>query len=263
MFIALAWTVGPAFAAWVMVHFSYRGLFLCAAADFLLFACVVWRYVPAVPPIALQGRSSGRQPLLDMLRRGDVLAHVMAFVLITASTTIGMMNLPLFIMKTLHGNERNVGLAYSVAPMFELPLMLYFGWLATKHAPDRIIRLGMAFGFAYYVTLVLVAAPWHVYLCQLVSAATIAVIAGVAITYFQRHLPHHPGTATNLYANAQRVGSTAGYFMFVLLVSRFGHRAVFEACAGFALVALGLMFVPIDVPPEEPASQRRPGLPVA
>ena len=50
------------------------------------------------------------------------------------STTIGMMNLPLFILKTLHGDERNVGVAYSVAPMFELPLMLYFGWRSRQAA---------------------------------------------------------------------------------------------------------------------------------
>jgi len=52
MFFALSWTVGPTLAAWVMLHFSYREMFLCAAANFALFAGVVaWR-VPAAPPPA-------------------------------------------------------------------------------------------------------------------------------------------------------------------------------------------------------------------
>jgi MFS transporter, SET family, sugar efflux transporter len=33
MFIALAWTVGPALASWIVIRFSYRGLFLCARRE--------------------------------------------------------------------------------------------------------------------------------------------------------------------------------------------------------------------------------------
>jgi SET family sugar efflux transporter-like MFS transporter len=247
MFIALAWTVGPALASVVLARFSYRGLFLGASADLLIFAFVVHRGVERGPPVAAASRPSS-QPLLRLFARSDILAHFAAFVLITSSTTISMMNLPLFVLKTLGGTERDVGITYSVAPVFELPFMLYFGWLATRRAPDRVIRVGMSIAFAYYVSLVFVVAPWHVYLCQALSAAATAVVSGVAITYFQSHLPSHPGTATNLYANAQRIGSTAGYFLFVGLAWRYGYRAVFEACALFAALGLGLMQVPVHAP---------------
>jgi len=252
MFIALAWTVGPALAAFVLARFSYRGLFLGAAADLSVFALVVYLGVERGAPVAL-ATSPSSQPLLRLLARGDLLAHFAAFVLVTAATTISMMNLPLFMLKTLGGTERDVGIAYSVAPVFELPFMLYFGWLATQRPPDRIIRVGMTIAFAYYVSLVFVGAPWHVYFCQALSAAATAVVSGVAITYFQSHLPHHPGTATNLYANAQRIGSTAGYFLFAGLAWRYGYRAVFEACAVFAALGLGLMQVPVRVS-EEPVA---------
>jgi SET family sugar efflux transporter-like MFS transporter len=243
MFIALAWTVGPAIAAVVIARFSYRGLFLSAAADLLVFAWVVHRGLESGPPIAASRTSS--PSLVRLLARADLLAHFAAFVLITAATTVNMMNLPLFILKTLGGTERDVGIAYSVAPLFELPFMLYFGWLATRRAPARVIRVGMSIAFAYYASLVFVRAPWHVFACQALAAAATAVVSGVAITYFQSHLPRHPGTATNLYSNAQRIGSTAGYFLFVGLAWRFGYRAVFEACAAFAALGLGLMQVPV------------------
>jgi SET family sugar efflux transporter-like MFS transporter len=227
-----------------MVRFSFRGIFLGAAISLALFAVVVWRSVPAVPPRAL-GRSTPPRPLVAALARPDIVAHFVAFVLIAASTTIAMMNLPLLIVKTLAGTEADVGMAYSVAPVFELPFMLYFGWLATRVPAERVIRAGMVISATYYTCLVFVGAPWHVYLCQGLSAAATSVVSGVAITYFQGHLPDQPGTATNLYANAQRIGSTGGYFLFVGLAWRFGHRAVFEACAGFALAALALMLVPV------------------
>jgi SET family sugar efflux transporter-like MFS transporter len=245
MFIALAWTVGPAIASFILVRFSYRGLFLGAAADLALFAAVVWYGVPAAPPDKSLSRASSARSLVALLNRGDVIAHFAAFVLVTASATIGMMNLPLFIVKNLGGSDADVGIAYSVAPVFELPFMLYFGWLATKHMAARIIRVGMLISAVYYAALGVVTAPWHVDLCQALAAAATAVISGVAITYFQSHLPGHPGTATNLYSTAQRLGSTAGYFLFVGLAGRFGYRAVFEACAVFAVLGLGLMLVPV------------------
>jgi SET family sugar efflux transporter-like MFS transporter len=254
MFIALAWTVGPAVASWIMTRFSYRGIFLGAATSLALFACVVWRSVPPAAPASL-GQTPPASALLALFARSDIVAHFAAFVLITASITIGMMNLPLLIVKTLGGREAQVGIAYSVAPVFELPFMLYFGWLATKHAPERIIRAGMVISATYYTCLAFVRVPWHVYLCQGLSAAATSVVSGVAITYFQSHLPDHPGTATNLYSNAQRIGSTAGYFIFVGLAWRFGHRAVFVACASFAVIALALMLVPVHVP-RSPSSTR-------
>jgi MFS transporter, SET family, sugar efflux transporter len=252
MAVALAWTVGPAVASFILVRFSYRGLFLGAAADLALFAAVVWYGVPATRPRASLPRTPSSQSLLALLVRGDVLSHFAAFVLVTASTTIGMMNLPLFIVKTLRGSEADVGVAYSVAPVFELPFMLYFGWLATRHMAARIMRVGMLVTAVYYTALCFVTAPWHVDLCQALAAASTAVISGVAITYFQSHLPNYPGTATNLYVTAQRIGSTAGYFLFVGLMWRFGHRAVFEACALFAVLGLALMLVPVHVTTGDP-----------
>ncbi len=241
MFFALAWTVGPALASWVMVAFSYEGLFLCAAGTFVLFFLVVWRFVPATE--AVSAGKTAVSPLREVLRRGDARAHFAGFVLLFASGTIGMMNLPLLTLEDLGGTARNVGIIYTVAPVFELPFMFYFGVLASRRDPARIIQLGALLAVVYYALLAVVREPWHVYPVQIISAAVVAVTSGVAITYFQKYLPGHPGTATNLYANASKIGSTAGYLLFGTLAWRLGHRAVFGCCAGFSLVALGLLCV--------------------
>lgn len=254
MAFALSWTVGPAMAAWIMIGYSYRGIFLCASGCFCLFFLVVWLSVPAVSRSPLSTDMSRQGSVFQLLRRGDVLAHFVGFVLIFASQTIGMMNLPLLVLNVLGGSEYHVGIIYSIAPIFELPLMFYFGVLAGRMDPARIIRLGVIFAVAYYGLLSIVQAPWHIYPIQILSAATVAVTAGLAITYFQNYLPHHPGSATNLYSNAMRIGSTIGYLLFGTLAWNFGYRAVFVTCTAFTLVSLALLCVPRR--PDEPDTER-------
>lgn len=240
MFFALSWTVGPGIASWVMVATGFRGLFLCAAGCFALFLVAVLRTVPEAPPPCARTRA---ESVFAVLGRGDVLAHFSAFVLVFASGTIGMMNLPLMMIQTLQGTERDVGIAYSLAPLFELPFMLWFGLLATRRSQAGLIRAGFIIVLVYYALLVVVTAPWQVFPLQILSAAATAVTAGVAISWFQNYLPDHPGSATNLYSNAMRIGGTVGYLLFGVLADTCGYRVVFAVCAAFTALALLLFLV--------------------
>jgi MFS transporter, SET family, sugar efflux transporter len=240
--LSLAWTVGPGAAAWVMVQYSYRGIFLVCAGLFFALFVTVWLYVPSRPPTA--GARALRVPLMQLLRRSDLLCYFSAFVLVFICMTMGIMNLPLMILHSLAGTEKQVGIAYSVAPFFELPFLLLFGLAAARGSkPGPMIRLGVIIGVAYYLLLAQVRAPWQIYPIQILSAAMIAVLSGIAITFFQNYIPNQPGTATNLYTNANRIGSTVGYLCFGFLASAYGHRAVFLVCAGVCTAAFGLLWL--------------------
>lgn len=64
------------------------------------------------------------------------------------------MNLPLMILQSFGGTEKQVGIAYSVAPFFELPFLMLFGLAAAKGSkPGPMIRLGVAIGVPYYLLL--------------------------------------------------------------------------------------------------------------
>ena len=235
LFFALAWTVGPAAASWVLVLFSYRGLFLTTASLFVVLLAIVLRFIPHLPPP--QARRTGPRPsLFRTLQRRDLQAFAIGFVLINSASTMAAMSLPLLIIQTLHGTEQQIGIAFSLAPIFEIPLMFYFGLLASRGDQARIIRLGAAIALAYYGLLAAVRAPWNVYPLQLLAAAVTAVNSGVAITFFQNYLPGQHGSATNLYMTVNRIGATAGYLLFGLLASTVGYRGVFVVCSGLALV---------------------------
>jgi SET family sugar efflux transporter-like MFS transporter len=151
---------------------------------------------------------------------------------------ISMANMSLLVIEELGGSETQVGIIFSLAPVFELPLMLYFGFLATRMDSERLIRIALGLAVVYYGALTLVQAPWHIYPLQVLSAAMVAVTSGVAITFFQNKLPGQFGTATNLYVNAIRIGSTSGYLLFGSIASRFGHRGAYVACTVLSVAAL-------------------------
>jgi SET family sugar efflux transporter-like MFS transporter len=240
LFFALAWTVGPATAAWCLSLYSYRGTFLVAALVFFLFLLAVLRYVPYAPPFA-RSQSTPPMPLRQALVRPVVLAHFIAFSLVFTAATICMSNLPLLVLNTLAGTERQVGIVYSVAPVFELPFMFIAGMLATKGDQARLIRLAVILSVVYYAGLSVVGSPWHIYPLQVISAAIVAVTSGIAITFFQNFLPDQVGTATNLYSTSMRLGGIAGYLSYAGLADRIGHRWVFVFCTAICVLALAIL----------------------
>ena len=119
--------------------------------------------------------------------------------------------------------------------------MYFLGLWATRVPPARLIRHAALLAVVYYGALALTRDPWHVFPLQVLSAALVAVTGGLAITFFQDFLPGQAGTATNLYMNAFRIGSTLAYLAFGFLAEALGYRGVFAACAGLCGVAWWIM----------------------
>lgn len=240
LFYALAWTIGPALAAWVMTTYAAKGTFLVAAGVFAALWLVVFFFIPGTPHSA-EHKAASRVPLRQAFRQPGIVVSFVAFALVFAATAFSMMNLPLFVLESLGGTPRDIGVIYSLAPIFELPLMFYFGLLASRGEQSGIIRLGVGLAVIYYGAVATVGVPWHIYPLQILGAATTAVITGVAITYFQNYLPGQAGTATNLYSTSQRVGSIAAFLSFAPLATRLGHRGIFVVCTVLCAVASALL----------------------
>jgi SET family sugar efflux transporter-like MFS transporter len=119
--------------------------------------------------------------------------------------------------------------------------MVYLGVLATRIRHERLVVFAMLLASVYYAGLSLARAPQHVYVLQVASAAIVAVMSGVAISFFQTFLPNQAGGATNLYASASRVGSTVGYLTFGAVAGALGHRAVFLVSTASTLLSAAIV----------------------
>lgn len=242
VFFSLAWTIGPAIGALVMVHYRYRGIFVAAAGLFVLFLIGVLRFVPHrdhAPAV----REAERESLASVLTRPVILAYFIGFVLLFAAFTMNMMNLPLLVTQKLGGTEGQVGLIFGIAPVVEMPLMVWFGRLAARGHQIALIRFGVAVAVVYFFALTFVTAPWHIYPMQLLSAISIAVTTNVAIMFFQDLVPGQTGVATTIFSNSFSVGGLIGYFAFGALVETTGHRGVFFACAALSLITFGIVMI--------------------
>jgi len=241
LFFALAWTVGPAIAAHLMTHYSYRVTFCAAASTYVAFSVLVALFVPWRPPSEASREAARAMPLSLAFKNRQLLAHFLAFCLYFCCSTMAMMNLPLLILGELGGAPRDVGTAYSLAPLFELPLMFYVGVLATRLEHEKIIACAIALAAVYYAGLCFTSAPVQVFFLQALSAAVVAVMSGVAITFFQNYLPNQAGSATNLYSTASRIGAIGGYLGFGAIGGALGHRAVFGVTVALCASALAIL----------------------
>ncbi len=241
LFFALAWTVGPALGAVLVAH-SFELSFLVAAGVFAGFTILVALFIPELAPSESSRRAAHALPLRVAFRNPALSAHFVAFVLFFACSTMGMMNLPLLLLNELKGSEHEIGVAYAVAPVFELPFMLYLGALATRVRHERLVLAALLLATVYYAGLGLAGAPGHVYVLQVVSAAIVAVMSGVAIGFFQRFLPEQAGTATNLYSSSSRLGSVLGYLAFGAVAGALGHRAVFAVSVAATSLSAAIVY---------------------
>jgi SET family sugar efflux transporter-like MFS transporter len=237
---SLAWTAGPSVGAWMMVQFGFRGLFLGAASLFFVFMLGVLRFVPFQARPRSE-RTMVREPVWRVLLRGDILAVFVAFLCVFAAHTINMLNLPLVLTQVLGGTGRDVGIAFGVGPAVEIPLMLWFGLLASRGYQLTLIRVGAAATVLYFVLLMFAREPWHVYPIQALHGLSFAIISNVAIVFFQDLLPGQPGLATTIFTNSSSLGSLVGYFSFGALLQPLGNYGLFVTSAGLTVVMLIIM----------------------
>lgn len=237
---ALAWTGGPALGAWVQASFGFRGLFLGAAGLYLAFLFGVLKCVQ-FEPRSEAVRRLPRVPVWRELTRGDVCTVFVAFLLVFAAHTMNAMNMPLTIVNVLGGRTTDVGIAYCVGPFVEIPLMVWFGHVAARHGSLGLIRFGAAITVVYFLALHQARAPEHVWLAQILSGVSFAILSNVAILLFQDLLPGQPGLGTTIYANATQLGSLAGYLGFGTLVQAFGNRGVFLIAAALSVLTFAIM----------------------
>ncbi|PPK65286.1 MFS transporter [Actinokineospora auranticolor] len=231
--ISVSWVAGPPLAALLLATTGFKGLFAAVAVCYAAVAALtVW--LPRASP-------ETTAPPADAAGEGGASSRlwlaVPALVLIQAAGGLGVTTMPLFVSETLHGTEAEAGLVLGLCAALEIPLMVWFGVLATRVSQYLLVLGGAALAIVYHAIMVATGQVWQVAAAQVVNAVVIAAVAGVGISYFQSLAPGRPGAATTMFSNTTVTGMMiSGPLLGV--AAKVGYRYSYLMSA--VMVALGV-----------------------
>ncbi|CAM3810391.1 sugar efflux transporter [Kibdelosporangium persicum] len=230
--LSLAWVGGPPLGAVIVSKASFEGLFIASAAFYLAVALVTVR----LPELGVTHTATEDNIERGALRRQMSLA-IVGFVLLQGGSALGVNAMPLFITDVLHGSPGDAGLVLGLCAALEIPLILWFGTLATKYDQHLIILLGASVALAYQGIMLATTAVWQIAAAQVLSAIVISAVMGVGITYFQSLAPDRPGFASTMYGNTLTLGvMVAGPLLGV--AQEFGYRTAYAMALGLSILGI-------------------------
>ncbi|GAA4440125.1 MFS transporter [Actinokineospora soli] len=231
---SIAWVAGTPLAAFLIADSGFTLLFAVSAAIYIGGALIAATWLPSLGKVAPADKSAGPAA------RGRVAVAAVAFVLIQAAVSLGVLAMPLYVTAELGGTTGDAGLILSLCAALEVPLMIWFGWLATRGDHGRLVLVGATTSVAYYAVTWFTTDVWQVAAAQVLNAVVISAVMGVGISYFQDLVPGKPGAATTLYTNTAKVSAmVAGPLLG--LAQHLGYRSAFAI--GLALSVIGLAFL--------------------
>ncbi|MFC5288164.1 sugar efflux transporter [Actinokineospora guangxiensis] len=230
---SIAWVIGTPLAAFLIAASGFTLLYAVSAVVYLGGALIAASWLRPLGTIAPVERESAPA-------RGKIAVAAIAFVLVQAATSLGVLAVPLYVTAELGGSAGDAGLVLSLCALLEIPLMIWFGWLATRGDHGKLVLAGASTAIGYYVLMLWTTEVWQVAAAQALNAVVISAVMGVGITYFQDLAPDRPGAATTLYTNTAKVSAMlAGPLLG--LAQHLGYRSAYAM--GLGLSVIGLAFL--------------------
>jgi SET family sugar efflux transporter-like MFS transporter len=260
---SLAWVAGPAVAALLLNVGGFAYVFGAGAVTYAVAGVMAIFWLKKTDSSMIPAASSDDASNLvvpDALEasRWTLLLTAGGFTMLQCPLTLAVQALPMFISTDLGGNVADAGFILGLCAALEIPLMLGLGALTTR-VPVRVLVLaGAGCGVAYYALVAATSRVWLLAAAQILDAAFIAAVSGLAISYVQDMLPRHPGRATTLFTNAFPIGAMMAGPLFGL-AQHYGYRLAYSIST--ALCASGLLVLIMARPHvesmESPRHQRR------
>ncbi|UVS79965.1 sugar efflux transporter [Actinokineospora sp. UTMC 2448] len=232
--LSVAWVAGTPLAAFLIAESGFTLLFAVSAGIYVVAALAAAVWLPSL------GRAPAPRSHDSASPRGHIALAAVAFGLMQAATALGVLAMPLYVTENLGGSTGDAGLILSLCAAIEIPLMIWFGWLAIRSDHRKLVVIGAVTAIGYYAVVTLTTEVWQVAVAQVLNAVVISAVMGVGISYFQDLAPDRPGAATTLFTNTAKVSSMlAGGLLG--LAQHLGYRSAYAI--GLGLSVAGLAFL--------------------
>ena len=239
----LAWIIVPPAAGWMAgktSSFSVFGLAMMAHLLATLAVGLLW-FAPKTMIVGSQskGASSPSAPLRVTPYKASGISGV---VLGKTALQINLTVLPLIIIRDLGGSLEQVGLNAGFAALIEMPIMIFWGFLAMRVRKESILAF-TALVFGLYFTCMWFAQSFiMVLIFQIPAAIAIAGLLSITISYLQEVFPERVGLSTSLLDVTTVISAMLAAMIFAVVAGE-TYRALMLVGAGLSVVsALLLLF---------------------
>lgn len=232
---SLAWAIGPAIGALILVAQGFRGIFVTAIALLAGVAAVVLllprhRAVRRAFPERVEGS------VLSLLANNRVLSACAALCAFSLCSNLTLVALPVHVTRTLSESSSTVGYLFGLAAALEVLLMLVLSCTADRMRKVVLLAAGSTCYALYAAAVSATTATQVLFPLQLLNALATSIFMVTGLTYLQDLVPGRPGIATALFGGALNVGAVLHGPAFALLYGHYGTRAVFLAATALSLL---------------------------
>jgi len=234
---SLAWGIGPAIGAIVVHEDNYNALFWVSSVfSGLAFAPLIGKRMGA-------SRSAEAEVTRPRLAAAVLLAAG-SLILFNMALGMGAVALPIAITADFAGSKSDVGLAFSLCALLEVPVMM-----AIAARPSFFLGYkGMFLGFVgmtlYFLAAALAPSSAALIWAQILRALGIGLVTCIGISYLQDLMPNRVGAASALYANTNQIGLLLAGLSAGAWAQVYDYHSLFWPCAlitvaGLACLAAG------------------------
>ncbi len=201
--ISLAWIIGPPLSFSIASSFGFSYMYLVSTFAFLGCAVISITMLPKITMSkAKKENRSDNQEQPDNSK--SVLFLFITTFLMWSCNGMYLINMPLYVINTLHLSENLAGILMGTVAGLEIPIMLLAGFLSKFLRKKILIYIGLVAGFCFYFGLLFATQAWQLMVLQLLNAICVGIIATIGMVYFQDLMPQKMGSATTLFGNAAK-----------------------------------------------------------
>ncbi len=239
---SVSWIVVPPLAGWLAATRSIFDIFAAAALAHV--GCVLLFGLLLTDPGARIG-SAERNPSDDAPAGPSLpagrLVGLGGVTLVRVALALHLMTLPLALLNDFGGTLRDVGVNASLAAGLEVPLMLAWGWAASRWRKEPILVLNALLYALYLLLLFFARSVTDVLWLQGLNAVATAALLSLTISYVQESIRGRVGLSTSLMDVTTVASTFAASAAFAALSSPESYTAVFVAGSVLSLAGAGFI----------------------
>ena len=240
-FASLGWVIGPPIAGFSIAEFGYVSTFQAIAVLYGILLLTILLALPASAAVKDAAKDRTGNQKVPVRRYLDLIVILSCIHLLIA---VPLFAIPLRMIE-IGGTQTQVGLAFGIAALIEIPIIAMSGRFQTLWS-SRAIFAGSSLGLAtFFIALILATSPNGLIAANILNGIVTGVMAGYGLIVIQERLSKHPGFASALYTNILRLTHLAAVFLAGVIAQYLTFDALFAIAAGLAvLIFAALAFIP-------------------